>query len=102
MGSHDPRSIGRANDLFHRFRIGSAVGEFARLASAHRPGSYAEAGEQGEMTDAEIARSRTQALECLGQAEQATSQTDKEIWLQMAEKWIELIEDAESKRRCDE
>jgi hypothetical protein len=56
----------------------------------------------GEMTDAEIARSRTQALECLGQAEQATSQTDKEIWLQMAEKWIELIEDAESKRRSDE
>jgi hypothetical protein len=50
------------------------------------------------MSDTDLATSRARAEECLGQAEQATSQTDKEIWLQMAEKWIKLVEDAERGR----
>ena len=45
------------------------------------------------MSETDIARSH--AEECLKQAEWATSQTDKELWLQMAAKWIKLIEDAE-------
>jgi hypothetical protein len=48
------------------------------------------------MSETDIARSR--AEECLGQAERATSQTVKEAWLQMAAKWINLIEDAEQRR----
>jgi hypothetical protein len=47
------------------------------------------------MSDADIATSRTRAEECLEQAARATSETDKEAWLGMAAKWIELIEDAE-------
>ena len=50
------------------------------------------------MPETDIARSRAQAEECLRQAEQATSQTDKETWLQMAAKWIKLVEDAERGR----
>lgn len=46
-------------------------------------------------SDADIARSRAKAEECLGHAEQAAGQTDKEAWLRMAAKWIELIEEAE-------
>jgi hypothetical protein len=49
------------------------------------------------MSETDIARSR--AEECLGQVERATSQTDKEAWLQMAAKWINLIEDAEQRRK---
>jgi hypothetical protein len=47
------------------------------------------------MSDADIATSRARAEECLEQAARATSETDKEAWLGMATKWIELIEDAE-------
>jgi hypothetical protein len=52
----------------------------------------------GEMSDADIARSRAQAEECLKQAEVSTSENDKETWLRMAAKWIKLIEDAEQRR----
>jgi hypothetical protein len=52
----------------------------------------------GEMSDADIARSRAQAKECLKQAESSTSENDKETWLGMAAKWIKLIEDAEQRR----
>jgi hypothetical protein len=48
------------------------------------------------MSEADIARVR--AAECLHEAERSTSETDKEIWLQMAEKWIKLVEDAERGR----
>ena len=51
-----------------------------------------------EMSDADIARSRAQAEECLKQAESSTSENDKETWLRMAAKWIKLIEDAEQRR----
>jgi hypothetical protein len=50
------------------------------------------------MSDADLATSRARAEECLELAAQSTSQTDKEIWLQMAEKWIKLVEDAERGR----
>jgi hypothetical protein len=52
----------------------------------------------GGMSDAEIARSRAQAEECLMQAESSTSEKDRETWLRMAARWIELIEDAEQRR----
>ena len=55
-------------------------------------------GHLAGISDAEIARSRAQAEECLRQAESATSQTDQETWLRMASEWIELIEDAEQRR----
>ena len=48
------------------------------------------------MSEADIARVR--AAECLHEAERSTSETDKEVWLAMAEKWIALIEDAEQRR----
>jgi hypothetical protein len=48
------------------------------------------------MSEADIARVR--AAECLHEAERSTSEVDKEIWLQMAEKWIKLVEDAERGR----
>ena len=51
-----------------------------------------------ERLDADIARSRAQAEECLKQAERSMSQTDKKIWLGMAEKWVKLIEEAEQRR----
>jgi hypothetical protein len=51
-----------------------------------------------EMSDADITTSRARAQECLAQAAQATSETDKETWLEMAARWIELIEDAERRR----
>jgi hypothetical protein len=44
---------------------------------------------------ADIAASRAQAEECLEQAARSTSEIDKEAWLEMAARWIELIEDAE-------
>jgi hypothetical protein len=47
------------------------------------------------MSNTDLAKSRARAEECLELAAQSTSQTDKEIWLQMAEKWIKLVEDAE-------
>ena len=50
------------------------------------------------MSDTDLATSRARAEECLELAAQSTSQTDKEIWLQMAEKWIKLVEDAERGR----
>jgi hypothetical protein len=50
------------------------------------------------MSDADLATSRARAEECLGQAQQATSETDRVIWLQMAEKWIRLVEDADQRR----
>jgi hypothetical protein len=50
------------------------------------------------MSDADLATSRARAEECLGQAQQATSETDRVIWLQMAEKWIRLFEDADQRR----
>jgi hypothetical protein len=50
------------------------------------------------MSDADLATSRARAEECLELAEQSTTQTDREIWLQMAEKWIKLVEDAERGR----
>jgi hypothetical protein len=50
------------------------------------------------VSDAEIARARAQAEECLEQAERSTSEADKETWLAMAGKWIKLIEDAEQQR----
>jgi hypothetical protein len=49
-------------------------------------------------SDAEIATSRARAEECLDQAARATSETAKSTWLEMAAKWIELIEDAEQRR----
>ena len=49
------------------------------------------------MSNTDLATSRARAQECLGLAAQSTSQTDKEVWLQMAEKWIKLIEDAEQR-----
>ena len=50
-----------------------------------------------EMSNIDLATSRARAKECLELAAQSTSQTDKEVWLQMAEKWIKLIEDAEQR-----
>jgi hypothetical protein len=50
------------------------------------------------MSNTDLATSRARAEECLELAAQSTSQTDKEIWLQMAEKWIKLVEDAERGR----
>jgi hypothetical protein len=47
------------------------------------------------MSNTDLATSRARAEECLELAARSTSQTDKEIWLQMAEKWIKLVEDAE-------
>ena len=47
------------------------------------------------MSDADLATARARAEECLELAARATSETDKEAWLGMAAKWIELIEDAE-------
>ena len=55
-------------------------------------------GHPERISDADIATSRARAEECLELAAQSTSQTDKEIWLQMAEKWIKLVEDAERGR----
>ena len=49
------------------------------------------------MSNTDLASSRARAQECLELAAQSTSQTDKEVWLQMAEKWIKLIEDAEQR-----
>ena len=49
------------------------------------------------MSNTDLATSRARAQECLELAAQSTSQTDKEVWLQMAEKWIKLIEDAEQR-----
>ena len=49
------------------------------------------------MSNTDLATSRARAEECLELAAQSTSQTDKEVWLQMAEKWIKLIEDAEQR-----
>jgi hypothetical protein len=40
---HDPRFVGRIDDLFHRCRPGSALAEFVRLASAHRSESSSRA-----------------------------------------------------------
>jgi hypothetical protein len=51
--------------------------------------------EQTTTPEVDIAGSRAQAEECLKQAEQALSQTDRETWLQMAAQWIKLAEDAE-------
>jgi cytoskeletal protein RodZ len=50
------------------------------------------------MSNTDLATSRARAEECLELAAQSTSQTDKEIWLQIAEKWIKLVEDAERGR----
>jgi len=50
------------------------------------------------ISDADVAASRARAQECLEQAAQATSETEKEAWLEMAARWIELIEDAERRR----
>jgi hypothetical protein len=50
--------------------------------------------EEDLAADADIATSRARAEECLEQAARATSETDKEAWLGMAAKWIELFEDA--------
>jgi hypothetical protein len=50
------------------------------------------------MPDADLATSRARAEECVDLAARATSETDKEAWLQMAEKWIKLVEDAERGR----
>ena len=50
------------------------------------------------ISDADIATSRARAEECLEQAARSMSETDKSIWLGMAGKWIELIEDAEQRR----
>jgi hypothetical protein len=47
------------------------------------------------MSDADLVTSRARAQECLELAARATSETEKEAWLGMAAKWIELIEDAE-------
>jgi hypothetical protein len=47
------------------------------------------------MSNADLATSRARAEECLELAARATSEADKEAWLGMAAKWIELIEDAE-------
>ena len=47
------------------------------------------------MSDADLVTSRARAEECLELAALATSETEKEAWLGMAAKWIELIEDAE-------
>jgi hypothetical protein len=52
----------------------------------------------GGISDADIAKSRAQAEECLKQAESSMSETDKETWLRMAAEWIKLIEDAERGR----
>jgi hypothetical protein len=49
------------------------------------------------MSNTDLATSRARAQECHELAAQSTSQTDKEVWLQMAEKWIKLIEDAEQR-----
>ena len=49
------------------------------------------------MSNTDLATSRARAQECLELAAQSTNQTDKEVWLQMAEKWIKLIEDAEQR-----
>lgn len=53
--------------------------------------------EVAEASDAEIAACSARAGECLEQAEQSTSETDREAWLLMAQKWIKLGEQA--KRR---
>ena len=50
------------------------------------------------ISDADIATSRARAQECLDQAAEATGETSKEAWLEMAVRWIELIEDAERRR----
>jgi hypothetical protein len=50
------------------------------------------------MPNTDLATARARAEECLELAAQSTSQTDKEIWLQMAEKWIKLVGDAERGR----
>jgi hypothetical protein len=50
------------------------------------------------ISDADIATSRARAQECLDEAAQATSETDKETWLLMAARWIALVEDAERHR----
>jgi hypothetical protein len=50
------------------------------------------------ISDADIATSRARAQECLEQAAQSTSETDKEAWLRIAAEWIKLVEDANRRR----
>jgi hypothetical protein len=50
------------------------------------------------ISDADIATSRARAQECLEQAAQSTSETDKEAWLRIAAEWIKLVEDADRRR----
>ena len=80
----------------------------ARLAcSEDKPASSATSVLEGaagdflqvsEISEAEIARSRARAEECLEQAERSMSEADKAVWLRMADKWIKLIEDVEQRR----
>ena len=55
-------------------------------------------GHPERISDTDIATSRARAQECLEQAAQSTSETDKEAWLRIAAKWIELVEDADRRR----
>ncbi|MGA7939072.1 hypothetical protein [Bradyrhizobium sp.] len=54
--------------------------------------------EHAGTSDAELARLRAEAEQCLKQAESSVSQADHETWLLMAAEWINLIEDAEQRR----
>jgi hypothetical protein len=57
-----------------------------------------QAGYPEGISDADIATSRVRAQECLEQAAQSTSETDKEAWLRIAAEWIKLVEDADRGR----
>ena len=47
------------------------------------------------MTEIESDRFRSKATECRHLAETAINPLDKEAWLQLAEDWIKLAEDAQ-------